>query len=139
MYATYGWEQINSTAHQQINFEAALQGLVLLKNTNSTLPLEKGISVAVVGPHAVSQMGLFSDYAADELCFGGTFDCVPTIGQQIDQVNTGSGGTIISKGVDINSNDTSGIQDALSAVQVLSTNMRYQRKKTKQNKNIFLR
>ena len=42
-----GAKDINSTMHQQIQAEAALQGMVLLKNSNRMLPLKKGSHIAV--------------------------------------------------------------------------------------------
>jgi beta-glucosidase len=50
--AKLGKESINSTASQQLVQEAAAQGLVLLRNVNSTLPIRGGKKVAVVGSHA---------------------------------------------------------------------------------------
>jgi beta-glucosidase-like glycosyl hydrolase len=41
---------INSTEHRQVQYEAALQGLVLLKNDAKMLPLRAGSRIAVVGP-----------------------------------------------------------------------------------------
>ena len=53
---------INSTEHQQVAHEAALQSFVLLKN-NGLLPLKTGTKIAVVGPQALALNGLNSDYA----------------------------------------------------------------------------
>jgi beta-glucosidase-like glycosyl hydrolase len=39
---------INSEAHQNISYEAALQSLVLLRNDGGALPLKLGSKVAVV-------------------------------------------------------------------------------------------
>ena len=54
---------IGSDKHTQISYEAALQGMVLLKNSGHALPLKDGANVAAVGPMAVEGKGLFSDYA----------------------------------------------------------------------------
>jgi hypothetical protein len=43
-----GNESINSEAHQNISYEAALQSLVLLRNDGGALPLKLGSKVAVV-------------------------------------------------------------------------------------------
>ncbi|MCC6549491.1 MAG: glycoside hydrolase family 3 C-terminal domain-containing protein [Ignavibacteriaceae bacterium] len=45
---------VNSTAHQQLNLEAGMKSLVLLKNINNILPINKDTirSVAVIGPNA---------------------------------------------------------------------------------------
>ncbi len=48
--------QVGSIAHQRLAFEAASQGIVLLKNTKALLPLRAASlhSVAVIGPAALS-------------------------------------------------------------------------------------
>jgi hypothetical protein len=53
-YMQYGTDRIDTAEHQQLALEAALQGMVLLKNEGGTLPLAKGptLGVAVLGPTA---------------------------------------------------------------------------------------
>lgn len=117
------WTNISSTtiggaAHLRVQQEAAAQGIVLLKNEGGVVPLkqQKGLRIAVVGPQAVAQAGLLSDYFGDQVCFGGNYECIVTIGAAITSVNQG-GTTTVSAGVDINSNRTSGIAAALQAVK----------------------
>jgi beta-glucosidase len=43
-------EAINSVQHRIVNYEAALQSFVLLKNEDNVLPLKAGSKIAVVGP-----------------------------------------------------------------------------------------
>lgn len=43
-------ESINSVKHRIVNYEAALQSFVLLKNEDNVLPLKAGSKIAVVGP-----------------------------------------------------------------------------------------
>ena len=105
-------KDVNNSRHQQISYEAALQSFVLLKN-DGVLPLKEGSHIAVLGPHAVSRTGLFSDYAAMSQCFGDTQDCVPTIAEGIAAANGGN--VSVAMGVEINSNKTDGIQAALDA------------------------
>mmetsp|Transcript_68123 Transcript_68123/g.221823 ORF Transcript_68123/g.221823 Transcript_68123/m.221823 type:complete len:755 (+) Transcript_68123:43-2307(+) len=107
----FGLADINSTYHQQISYEAALQSLVLLKN-DGMLPLKQGQRVAVVGPQGVARDGLLSDYAADQICFGGDDHCIGTIAEGIAAANAG-GRTTASQGVEVNSSKTDGIQAAL--------------------------
>ena len=126
----FGVADIASKQHQQIQLEAALQGLVLLKNsepikaTNSTLaeakpqqklllPLSRNTKIAVLGPLGVTRKGLMSDYEADQSCPGGTHDCVPTLAESIAAVN-GEGMTTYESGVDVDSNSTTGIHRALT-------------------------
>eukprot|EP00443_Scrippsiella_acuminata_P015208 CAMPEP_0115234328 /NCGR_PEP_ID=MMETSP0270-20121206/34737_1 /TAXON_ID=71861 /ORGANISM="Scrippsiella trochoidea, Strain CCMP3099" /LENGTH=774 /DNA_ID=CAMNT_0002649073 /DNA_START=30 /DNA_END=2354 /DNA_ORIENTATION=+ len=107
-------EDVNSTHHQQIAYEAALQSLVLLKNENDALPLAKGKRIAVLGPQAIARQGLLSDYAADQICFSGDDHCIGTIAEAITAANIG-GTTLVEQGVDMNSNRTGGMQQALAA------------------------
>ena len=64
-----GKESISSELHQQISYEAALQGQILLKNNDNTLPLRKGSNIAVVGPMALDPSKYLSSYAADEIWY----------------------------------------------------------------------
>ena len=113
------WESLpitilSSKEHLDIAHDAALQSFVLLKN-DGVLPLRKGIKVAVVGPTGISGYSLLSDYFGYEVCFGGGYDCITTLAQGINATNS-NGITYAAKGVDINSNDTSGIDLALTMV-----------------------
>eukprot|EP01126_Amoeba_proteus_P002860 TRINITY_DN10928_c0_g1_i7.p1 TRINITY_DN10928_c0_g1~~TRINITY_DN10928_c0_g1_i7.p1 ORF type:complete len:672 (+),score=96.86 TRINITY_DN10928_c0_g1_i7:1352-3367(+) len=117
---TVAWTQIgidviNSTLHQQIQFEAALQSFVLLKNQDSVLPLKKGLNVAVLGPLGMTRFGMLSDYAADQICWQ-DYDCIPTIAEAITWSNV-AGRTFSTAGVDINSNNASGIPAAIALVK----------------------
>jgi beta-glucosidase-like glycosyl hydrolase len=66
-YAQLGLDSINTTAAQLLVQEAAAQGLVLLRNNDSLLPLGAGRKVAVVGSHAAATRALLSDYYGDEV------------------------------------------------------------------------
>jgi beta-glucosidase-like glycosyl hydrolase len=48
---------VGSEAHEEINYQATLQSLVLLKNVKQALPLTGGQKIAVVGPAAIAQYG----------------------------------------------------------------------------------
>ena len=90
-WAELGAKDINSTRAQLIQNEAALQGMILLKN-EGLLPLKQGSNIAVVGPMGVDTL-LTSDYA------GGTGEggcwpkadasCVRTIFEAIREANVG--------------------------------------------------
>ena len=41
---------VNSTAHQTVAYDSALQSMVLLKNSGDVLPLKAGTKITVVGP-----------------------------------------------------------------------------------------
>jgi beta-D-xylosidase 4 len=83
---------INSTAHQAVNSEAALQGLVLLQNPKCILPIKKRRKVAVVGTHAMMQYGMFEWYKGDVMCNDGSNNCVPMFGDEIALLNEQAGG-----------------------------------------------
>lgn len=112
-WSKFGSESINSSLSQQISYEAALQSLVLLKNDQS-LPVKAGQNVAVLGPQGVTRNGLLSDYAADQICFGGDDHCIGTIAEGIARANVG-GKTVALPGVDVRSSNSAGIPAALEA------------------------
>lgn len=117
VWQSLGIEQLNSTAHQQLNFEAAAQSFVLLKNDGG-LPLKKGANVAVLGPMSNTRAGLLSDYAGDQQCYNDKQDadayyCIPTVGEAMAAANTG-GTTTQAQGVNINDNNSSDIANALN-------------------------
>ena len=90
----------------------------------------------MVGPHAVSQRDLMEDYKGDQECFGGGDSCVRTIGEVFTnfngpkntQVEIGMGLRILKEreevmkitGVEMDSQNASGIPAALAAIEVLS-------------------
>ena len=55
----------HSKEHQQLALQAAREGIVLLKNENNLLPLDKGVkSIAVIGPNADNEKNQLGDYVA---------------------------------------------------------------------------
>lgn len=59
---------VNSTAHQAIAYDAALQSMVMLKNAG-VLPIKTGLKVAVVGPGGVATKGMVGPYFGDDICY----------------------------------------------------------------------
>ena len=56
---------VHSKEHQELALRAAREGIVLLKNENNLLPLDKNIkSIAVIGPNADHVMNQLGDYVA---------------------------------------------------------------------------
>lgn len=108
----FGLDDIYSDHHQQIQLEAALQGLVLLKNKDNVLPLAIQSKIAVLGPLAHTRAGLMSDYENDESCFGGGHDCIATLAESIRAIN-GRATTTNASGVDVDSDRDDGIAEAL--------------------------
>lgn len=118
-WATLGVADINSTWAQQVQREAGLQSMVLLKNKDELLPLKRGSQIAVVGPMSRSR-DLMSDYAGgtgESGCWPNSDEsCVTTIADAIARANTG-GHTTQAEGCDVNSNDTSKFADAIALVR----------------------
>ena len=112
---------IRSKPHVRVVEEAGAQSMVLLKNSNATIPIRSGINIAVIGPMSIATSSLLSDYYGDEVCFSSVsegprnYSCIPTLGDSIARLNRGN--TTILKGVDIDSQDTSGIAAALAAAK----------------------
>ena len=106
----YGINQIDTPAHQQLAYEAALQSIVLLQNdappskaakgaAAPTLPLKKGIKLALLGPHVDGTEVFMSNYHGDR-CPEGGFGCIVSPMQALAKANAG-GTTVGTKGVDV--------------------------------------
>ena len=109
-WADLGAETLGSSAHAAINYDAALQSFVLLKNgpaaiasgavaeqgltapspsSSAVLPLTPGKhSVAVVGPLALATTTLISDYEACPLAKDAS--TLPSIASAITAANAGA-------------------------------------------------
>ena len=61
-YASIGLDQVDSPAHRQLALQAALESMVLLKNTHNILPLQNGMHIAVIGPNADTVETLEANY-----------------------------------------------------------------------------
>ena len=122
-YTKIGAEVVNSTEHQKINLDSTLQSLVLLKNNDTTLPIKaqgaEKISLALVGPHVDATLDLMDDYHGDQTCADHTYNCIPTIravfGDSIPKDYSFVQSVAVEKGVDVNSNTTTGIAAAVRA------------------------
>ena len=63
-------EVVHNKEHQDLALEAAREGIVLLKNENNLLPLDKNIrSIAVIGPNADDRENLLGDYIPKKLLY----------------------------------------------------------------------
>jgi beta-glucosidase-like glycosyl hydrolase len=129
-FTTYGKEKINSAANRQEAEVAAAQGSVLLRNQKSLLPIDLANSpalksIAVVGPHAVTQRDLLGDFYADAFCPGVNNQsvrqqgCVPTIASSIMNVVATARPDVavsVARGVQVSGGDLSGVPAAVAAV-----------------------
>lgn len=52
------YPEFNSKAYQQASYDAAADGITLLKNEGNVLPLKKSVKILVIGPNAVSKRSL---------------------------------------------------------------------------------
>ena len=64
-FASWGPERVDTPAHRQLALEAAVQGVVLLRNEGGALPLALGSlhSLAVLGPHFNMSSAMLANYA----------------------------------------------------------------------------
>ncbi|CAE8690326.1 unnamed protein product [Polarella glacialis] len=118
-YSRLGGESMNTTLHEAVSLDAALQSLVLLKNDGGMLPLKLGVKLAVPEPMASALEGLLPNYAGNDrdanTCMTAgvpTYDCMTTIADALAFVNTG-GETSRAPGVAVNDANSSGIAAAL--------------------------
>ena len=78
-------EVVDSKEHRAIALEAAQKSIVLLKNSNNTLPIDKNIKSAyVVGPHASSEEILLGNY------YGLTSDTKTILDGIVSKVSSGT-------------------------------------------------
>ncbi|MDH3268247.1 MAG: glycoside hydrolase family 3 C-terminal domain-containing protein [Ignavibacteria bacterium] len=99
-------DDINSTEHQQLALEVARKSIILLKNDNNLLPLNKNnITVALIGPSAnIAQLdGTGSSYVTP------FYTVTP---REAIESKIGSANLYYTKGCDINSSDTTGFTTA---------------------------
>lgn len=65
-YRALGWDDVNTPEAQQLAYEAAVEGIVLLKNVNDTLPLTsdqlEGKKIAVLGDWADATTQMQGNY-----------------------------------------------------------------------------
>lgn len=104
-YRQLGWNDVVTTDAQNISYEAAVEGIVLLKN-DGTLPLSKSVkSVALIGPWANVSTQLLGNY----------FGIAPYLTSPLDALKA-SGLTVnYAYGTNISTNSTAFFAGALAA------------------------
>ena len=111
-YRGIGIEHINSPQNQQLAVEAAQQSIILLKNADGLLPLNNSLllggSIAVIGPNANESAALWVSYSGPA-----PFYITPLLAAQ--QFGGGVLNVSYARGCDVDSNDTSGFQEAIQA------------------------
>ena len=111
-YRQYGMERVNTQAAQALAMRATLESLVLLKNSNGTLPLSTSSvkSIALIGPNINSHDRQVGNYNG-QTCSGG-------FSTPLSALSALPGVTILqARGADINTTDTSGFADAVEAAK----------------------
>ncbi|KAL4804619.1 Exo-1,4-beta-xylosidase bxlB [Aspergillus unguis] len=99
-----GWEDVATSSAEDLAREVAVQGTVLLKNTNSALPLKKNGTLALIGPYINATTEFQSNY-------NGPAKHIPTIIEAAESL----GYTVLTaRGTEINSTSEEGFDEALS-------------------------
>ena len=97
-----------------IALQLAKESIVLLKNENNILPLNKNIkSIALIGPLADNQEDLLASWAAF-----GKEENVTTILQGLKNISGDDTDINYAKGCNINDEDTSGYEDAVEIAKL---------------------
>lgn len=106
-YRNLSVSSINTPAHQQLAYEAAQQGIVLLKN-DGTLPLSQSVNtVAMIGPNANNTWVMQGNYYGDA-----PYIITPTAGLQRQGLQVS-----YQEGCKMNSGDKSGFAAAEKAAK----------------------
>jgi beta-D-xylosidase 4 len=107
-YNSLGWSDVGTPAAQQLANQAAVEGIVLLKNNKGTLPLSQHKqTIALIGPYANATTQLQGNYY-------GTPEYIRTMIWGAEQAGYN---VVYELGTDINTNDTSNFAAAVSAAQ----------------------
>lgn len=107
LYRNLGWDDVQSTDAWNISYEAAAEGIVLLKN-DGTLPLSKTVrSIALVGPWANASTQLQGNY----------FTTAPYLITPLAAAKAAGFHVNFALGTDISSTSTEGFADALAAAR----------------------
>lgn len=110
-YKNFGINNIDTNTHRQLALDAARQGIVLLKNLQNNLPLNKikHSHIAVIGPNANATTTMQADYH-------GKAPFLISVLMGLSQLAGIT--TSYAKGCDIYHNDTSGIASASALAAV---------------------
>ncbi|KAJ7263977.1 glycoside hydrolase family 3 protein [Mycena haematopus] len=106
-YRQLGWKDVNTPSTQNLAYQAAVEGIVLLKN-NGALPLSSSIKkVAFIGPYANATTQLQGPYSGIAPFLISPFAAAQASGFE----------ATLTAGTAINSNDTSGFAAAIAAAK----------------------
>ena len=108
---------VDSQPHRELAKQAAAESVILLKNARNVLPLlERGRRIAVVGPNANRTLTLTSNYAGCKMKAGGPIIPSCTFVNPLQGIEAvfGASNVKFAQGVDIDTNDTSRVPEALA-------------------------
>ena len=107
LYRNLGWSDVQSTDSWNISYEAAVEGIVLLKN-DGILPLSKAVrSIALIGPWANATTQLQGNYFGKPPYLISPLAAAKSAGFQVN----------FALGTGISSSSTEGFSDALTAAK----------------------
>ncbi|HQE93685.1 MAG TPA: glycoside hydrolase family 3 C-terminal domain-containing protein [Anaerolineae bacterium] len=111
-YAQIPLEVNDSAAHRALALQTARESIVLLKNANDFLPLDKAAlkKLAVIGPNADDELVLLSNY------FGWPSRAVTPLQGIRDKVGADVE-VLYAAGCDVRGKDTSGFAEAIAAAE----------------------
>ena len=104
-------ETVYSQANLDAAYDVACKSMVLLKNDKQVLPLQKGKSIALIGPLADSKRDLLGSWKA-----AGDWDQISSVYSALKKANSG-GRVVYNKGCDFTGSDTSLFAAALESVR----------------------
>jgi len=106
-YRQLAWTDVNTPAAQQLAYQAAVEGIVLLKN-NGALPLSSSVkNLAFIGPWAGATTQMQGNYQG----------VAPFLISPFAAAKTAGFAATLTAGTAINSNDTSGFAAAITAAK----------------------
>ena len=104
---------VASTEHLELAREVARQSIILLKNENELLPLNKKMkTIAVIGPNADNVYNMLGDYTAPQ-----SESSVVTVLDGIRQKVSNDTHIIYAKGCAVRDSSKSGFQEAIEAAR----------------------
>jgi beta-glucosidase len=112
-YAHLSDKDLDTPSTRQLNLEASLQSMVLLKNApvngKPVLPLTKGSKIAIIGPHFNSTQDLLSDYSPGHWWAHSPLMAAQAMAKAGEIMLAGS-----AQGCDLEGNSTAGFAAALA-------------------------